>query len=92
MNFSIYTPHEDANGNVTEVRTTVPITCTDEIFVSLYEDVIVEAEDTFGIALDAYGDDQTVEYEIADHSFQAMPLSVSQKLVDEHLTSQNKRL
>jgi hypothetical protein len=82
MDFSIYTPHEDANGNITEVRTTVPITCNPDHFEDLYLEVIAEAEDKFGIALDAYGDDFTVEYEIADSDWTSA-IPVLQQLVDD---------
>ena len=82
MDFSIYTPHEDASGNITEVRTTVPITCHPDHFEDLYLDVISEAENTFGICLDAYGDDYTVEYEIADLDWTSA-IPVLQQQVDD---------
>lgn len=85
MNFSIYTPHEDSSGNITEVRTTVPVTCNPDHFNSLCEDVIAEAEDNFGIALDMYGDDDTAEYEIADMDWTS-PVVVLQQQVDDVVT------
>lgn len=59
--FSIYAADNDI-----EFRKTSTLPDPEEFFLNHYLRAASLAEDHFGICLDEYGDDDTIEYEIAD--------------------------
>jgi len=59
--FSIYAADDDI-----EFRKTSTLPDPEEFFLNHYPRAVAIAEDHFGICLDEYGDDDTIEYEIAD--------------------------
>lgn len=89
MKFSIYKPYEYPSGSIVEIRKTelMNLPVAGEAKEDLEDSIrsaVDEAEGHFGIALDQYGDDTTIEFEIADSDIlMTDPFAVNQQHVDD---------